>query len=39
MPFYNDLRPEEDFNKKDYALIFPKMKKGEKKGRSKTSCG
>ena len=31
MPFYNDLRPEEDFNKKDYALIFPGMKRDEKK--------
>lgn len=31
MPFYNDLRPKADFNKKDYALIFPKMKKAEKK--------
>ena len=31
MPTYNDLRPEEDFKKKDYALIFPGMTKPEKK--------
>ena len=31
MPNYNDLRPQDDFKKKDYALIFPEMKVGEKK--------
>jgi endonuclease/exonuclease/phosphatase family metal-dependent hydrolase len=25
MPNYNDLRPEEDFKKKDYELVFPDM--------------
>jgi endonuclease/exonuclease/phosphatase family metal-dependent hydrolase len=31
MPTYNDLRPKDDLEKKDYALIFPKMLKAEKK--------
>lgn len=31
MPFYNDLRPQDDFKKKDYALVFPKMGKIDKK--------
>ena len=31
MPWYNDLRPASDHNKKDYALIFPEMNKTEKK--------
>ena len=31
MPTYNDLRPQEDLDKKDYALIFPDMTKTEKK--------
>lgn len=25
MPFYNDLRPTEDFDERDYALVFPGM--------------
>lgn len=28
---YNDLRPESDFKKRDYELVFPKMSKTEKK--------
>ncbi len=28
---YNDLRPEDDFKKRDYELIFPHMSKTEKK--------
>jgi endonuclease/exonuclease/phosphatase family metal-dependent hydrolase len=31
MPYYNDLRPEDDFMKRDYALIFPNMVEVEKK--------
>ncbi len=31
MPWYNDLRPESDYKKKDYALIFPQMTTTEKK--------
>ena len=31
MPTYNDLRPKDDLDKKDYALIFPDMLKSEKK--------
>jgi len=31
MPYYNDLRPDSDFKKRDYELIFPKMLKSEKK--------
>ncbi len=31
MPFYNDLRPDEDLAKKDYALVFPEMNVTEKK--------
>lgn len=30
MPFYNDLRPESDYEKKDYALVFPGMTSDEK---------
>lgn len=30
MPFYNDLRPPSDHNKKDYALVFPGMPDAEK---------
>jgi endonuclease/exonuclease/phosphatase family metal-dependent hydrolase len=31
MPYYNDLRPEDDFKKRDYELVFPHMSKAEKK--------
>jgi endonuclease/exonuclease/phosphatase family metal-dependent hydrolase len=31
MPTYNDLRPDDDFKKKDYELVFPQMTKPEKK--------
>jgi len=31
MPTYNDLRPKNDFEKKDYALIFPSMQEAVKK--------
>lgn len=31
MPVYNDLRPQSDFEKKDYALVFPGMPDTEKK--------
>jgi len=31
MPWYNDLRPKNDENKKDFALVFPDMKISEKK--------
>ena len=31
MPFYNDLRPQSDYDVKDYALVFPNMTKQEKK--------
>ena len=31
MPFYNDLRPKNDYMKRDYALIFPNMEDFEKK--------
>ena len=31
MPYYNDLRPEEDFKKRGYELVFPQMQKIEKK--------
>lgn len=31
MPWYNDLRPQSDYKKKDYALIFPEMTTEEKK--------
>lgn len=31
MPWYNDLRPASDHNQQNYALIFPKMTKAEKK--------
>jgi endonuclease/exonuclease/phosphatase family metal-dependent hydrolase len=30
MPFYNDLRPKFDYEKRDYALVFPKMTVTEK---------
>ncbi len=30
MPFYNDLRPKADYEKNDYALVFPTMKDDEK---------
>jgi len=30
MPFYNDLRPKSDYEKRDYALIFPDMSEVEK---------
>lgn len=26
MPFYNDLRPQEDYEERDFALVFPEMK-------------
>lgn len=31
MPTYNDLRPDDDHQKKDYALVFPAMTVAEKK--------
>ena len=31
MPSYDDLRPEADFEKRDYALVFPKMTIAEKR--------
>ncbi len=31
MPFYNDLRPESDYETRDYALVFPDMTVAEKK--------
>ncbi len=31
MPYYNDLRPDEDYLQRDYALVFPGMSKVEKK--------
>ena len=31
MPWYNDLRPEDDESKQDYALVFPGMTDAEKK--------
>lgn len=31
MPTYNDLRPKDDLEKKDYALIFPNMQETEKR--------
>lgn len=31
MPVYDDLRPEADFEKQDYARIFPKLTKTEQK--------
>ncbi len=30
MPFYNDLRPESDYEQRDYALVFPDMTNEEK---------
>ena len=30
MPFYNDLRPESDYETRDYAQVFPGMRKTEK---------
>lgn len=31
MPFYNDLRPQSDYEKRDYALVFPDMQVAEKR--------
>jgi endonuclease/exonuclease/phosphatase family metal-dependent hydrolase len=31
MPFYNDLRPADDFKRRDYELIFPQMTLPEKR--------
>jgi endonuclease/exonuclease/phosphatase family metal-dependent hydrolase len=31
MPFYNDLRPQSDYDKRDYALVFPDMRASEKR--------
>ena len=31
MPFYNDLRPQADYEKRDYALVFPAMTDAEKR--------
>lgn len=31
MPFYNDLRPQSDYDKRDYALVFPDMQVSEKR--------
>ncbi len=31
MQSYNDLRPENDFKKRDYELVFPHMNTEEKK--------
>jgi len=31
MPYYNDLRPEDDFKKRDYELVFPQMENDEKR--------
>jgi endonuclease/exonuclease/phosphatase family metal-dependent hydrolase len=31
MPYYNDLRPADDFKKRDYEVIFPNMSLAEKK--------
>ena len=30
MPFYNDLRPQSDYEKRDYSLVFPNMTDDEK---------
>ena len=30
MPWYNDLRPEKDHNKQEFALVFPDMTDGER---------
>ena len=30
MLYYNDLRPEDDSNKRGYELLFPEMTKEEK---------
>ncbi|THB77252.1 MAG: hypothetical protein D3926_15920 [Desulfobacteraceae bacterium] len=30
MPFYNDLRPQSDYEHRDYALVFPDMTDNEK---------
>ena len=27
MPYYNDLRPEDDFTQRDYELVFPQLQK------------
>lgn len=31
MPFYNDLRPQSDYDERDYALVFPGMQAPEKR--------
>jgi endonuclease/exonuclease/phosphatase family metal-dependent hydrolase len=31
MPYYNDLRPADDFKRRDYELVFPNMPLSEKK--------
>lgn len=31
MPYYNDLRPTDDFKRRDYELVFPNMPLSEKK--------
>ena len=31
MPYYNDLRPQDDLKKRDYELVFPGMTQSEKK--------
>lgn len=36
MPWYNDLRPNNDEGKKDYSLVFPEMSDKEKKDAYKT---
>jgi len=30
MPFYNDLRPQSDYQRRDYSLVFPNMTDDEK---------
>ena len=30
MPYYNDLRPADDFKRRDYELVFPGMPVAEK---------
>ncbi len=30
MPLYNDLRPQSDYDIRDYALVFPDMQAPEK---------
>ena len=31
MPFYNDLRPDADFETRDFARVFPHMTEAERK--------